>query len=245
MTAAAKGVAGPARTPRALWLDVARGWAIIAMVVYHFAFDLTLFGHVDWPVASHPLWRGFAAAIASTFLFLTGVSLVYAHGTGMRWRPFWRRFAVIALAAAAVSVATYFAMPSPIYFGILHAIAAFSVLALAFLFAPVALTLVAAGAVLILPFVYRDPLFDAPVFYPVGLAPIPPLTFDYEPIFPWFAATLLGVASARVLGRSSMPAEAVPPWLGASAWLGRHSLAIYLIHQPVLFAVLLGINAAR
>ncbi|MEM8854816.1 MAG: heparan-alpha-glucosaminide N-acetyltransferase, partial [Pseudomonadota bacterium] len=164
MPEGASGPAPAARSPRALWLDVARGWAIIAMVVYHLAFDLTLFGYVDWPVVSHPLWRGFAASIASTFLFLTGVSLVYAHGTGMRWRPFWRRFAVIALAAGAVSVATYFAMPSPIYFGILHAIATFSVLALAFLFAPVAVTLVAAAAVLVLPFVYRDPLFAAPVF---------------------------------------------------------------------------------
>jgi uncharacterized membrane protein len=225
---------------RILWLDAARGVGIVAMVAYHGAFDLLFFGYVDWPVTTHPAWRAFAAAIASTFLFLVGVSLVVAHGRGVRWRPYLRRLAVIAAAAGAVTVATSLAMPAPIYFGILHAIAAFSVLALPFVFVPLPVVLVAAGAVFALPFVFRHEVFAAAWAYPLGLAPVPPYTFDYEPVFPWLAVTLLGVALAR--WRPPRPGSQPPResrvW-DATAWLGRHSLLVYLLHQPVIFAVLL------
>lgn len=219
---------------RAAWLDVGRGVAIVAMVIYHGAFDLLLFGFVDWPVDRAGPWRVFAASIASSFLFLSGVSLVYAHGRGIRWRPFLRRLLVLSAAAAAVTIGTAVAMPVPIYFGILHAIALFSVLALPFLFAPPLLTVAAAVGVLVLPALYSHPVFEHPVFYPVGLAPVGPVAFDYEPIFPWLGALLLGVAAARWLPRGA----AMAPGTGALAFMGRHSLVIYLVHQPVLFALL-------
>ena len=223
---------------RALWVDVARGGAIVAMVIYHFSFDLMYFGLVDWPVAGGAGWRAFAAAIASTFLFLVGVSLVYAHEGGIRWRPFARRLAILVAAAAVVTVGTVYAIPAPIYFGILHAIAAFSVLALAFLRAPVWLTLMAAALVFAAPLVATSPVFDAPWFYPLGLAAERPYTFDYEPVFPWFAVTLLGVATAKLLPRGQwQPAPAALRWL---TFAGRHSLIIYLLHQPVLFALFMG-----
>lgn len=231
------------RAGRLVWLDVARGVAIVAMVVYHLAFDLTFFGFVDWPVTSDPLWRGFAAWIASTFIFLVGVSLVIAHGRGIRWRAFGRRLAILVAAAAVVTVGTWFAMPVPITFGILHAIATFSVLALPFLFVPVPLTLAAAAFVFALPAVWRSEAFAHPLLVPFGLAPVPPLTFDYEPIFPWFGLTLLGVAAARLLrlpegNRATLCA-------GVLAWAGRNSLLIYLLHQPILFGVLMAVVQLR
>nr|WP_255720745.1 heparan-alpha-glucosaminide N-acetyltransferase [Acuticoccus kalidii] len=224
-----------ARRPRILWLDAARGVAIIAMVAYHASFDLLFFGYVDWPVTTGAGWRAFAASIASSFLFLVGVSLVISHPDGIRWRSFWRRFAVIAGAALLVTLGTAFAMPAPVYFGILHAIAAFSLLALPFLRAPVALTLLAALATFALPHFVRGDVFNAPWAYPLGLATVPPFTFDYEPIFPWFGATLVGVAFARLFRQTAQTGDPGPFWDGVMA-LGRNSLLIYLLHQPVLFA---------
>ena len=227
---------------RALWVDVARGGAILAMIVYHFSFDLSFFGFADWPVAFHPMWRGFAASIASSFVFAAGVSLVYAHGEGIRWQAFWRRFAVIAACAGLVTVGTIATMPEPIWFGILHAIALFSLLALPFLAAPVWLTLAVALFVLGLPHVFTSAAFDGPWFYPLGLAARPPLTFDYEPIFPWFGVTLLGVAVGRLVPRPAPGASgydrAGRP-LAFVAAAGRNSLAIYILHQPVLFSLMM------
>lgn len=237
-TVSAAAPASPRR--RLLWLDAARGVAILAMIAYHFSFDLYYFGYVDWPVTSAPGWRAFAASIASTFLFLVGVSLVAAHRDGIRWRPFLRRLAWVAAGAAVVTLGTAFAMPVPIYFGILHAIALFSLMALPFVRAPVVVTAVAAAAVFALPFLWRDAMFAAPWGYPFGLAPQMPVTFDYEPIFPWFASTLLGVVTGRLLTLTPRAADAGPVW-GFIARLGRWSFPIYLLHQPVLFGALLAI----
>ena len=233
------------RQGRALWIDVARGGAILAMIAYHFSFHLTFFGYVDWPVAFHPAWRSFAASIASTFVFAAGVSLTYAHGERIRWRAFWRRFAIIAGCAALVTIGTVFAMPAPIYFGILHAIALFSLLALPFLAAPAWLTLAAAVAVLVLPHVYTSPMFDGPWFYPLGLASRAPFTFDYEPIFPWFGAMLLGIVAGRLVPRPAAGASGYDRanWpLRAIAAAGRNSLVIYVVHQPLLFGLLMAFN---
>ncbi len=228
------------RDRRALWVDVGRGVAIVAMVAYHFSFDLLYFGFVDWDVTSGPLWRGFAASIASSFVFLVGVSLVYAHGEGIRWRSFLMRLLVIAGCAALVTVGTMFAMPAPIYFGILHAIATFSVLALPFLRAPIWVTLAVAAAVFAAPYVFTDPAFDTALFYPFGLGETRPYTFDYEPIFPWFAVTLLGVVAGRLIARPAPGASGYREaggFLRATAAAGRNSLLIYIAHQPVLFGI--------
>src|SRR4051812_6361479 len=118
-------------------VDAARGAALLAMAVYHFSWDLSFFQLIDTPVGTDPAWKWFARAIAGSFLFLVGVSLVLGHGERIRWRAFIRRVAMIAAAAAAVTVVTYFAFPgSYIFFGILHCIALSSGLGMPFLRLP-------------------------------------------------------------------------------------------------------------
>jgi uncharacterized membrane protein len=103
-------------------------------------------------------------------------------------------------------------------------------------------TFAAAVFVFALPFLWRDPIFFAPWAYPLGLAPVAPYAFDYEPIFPWLSVTLAGVAVAKIV-RPRPSDDAFGRGWRAVAWLGRHSLAIYLLHQPVLFAVLIPLRA--
>ncbi|TRD21546.1 heparan-alpha-glucosaminide N-acetyltransferase [Palleronia caenipelagi] len=222
---------------RVAWIDHARGIALGAMVVYHFSFDLALLGLVDWNVSHGTFWRSFAIAIAGSFIALAGVSLSLAARGGLRWRSYLRRLAILAAAALGVTVATSLTMPYPIWFGILHAIALFSVLALPFLRLHPAVTLVSAVAVLIAPIVLTSEIFAHPLLYPLGLSPNTPPSMDYEPIFPWFAPMLVGIAVARYL---QMPRTAPATDLLARA--GRHSLLIYLAHQPILLVVLLGLR---
>ncbi|WP_337182996.1 DUF1624 domain-containing protein [Shinella sp.] len=240
----------PRRLPRIPLIDQARGVALIAMAIYHFTWDLGYFGYIEPETATTGGWRLFARAIAGSFLFLVGFSLVLGHRNGFHMRPFLLRFGKIALAAAAITVATWFAFPQTfIFFGILHAIAAASLIGLLFLRLPVAVTLLVAAAVVTAPFYLRAPIFDHPALWWVGLSPNPPRSNDYVPLLPWLAPVLLGIAAARLFVASTLPERLAGFGTATKGWwksllekAGRHSLAIYLIHQPVLIALVYGFS---
>lgn len=221
-------------------LDLARAVALSQMVVFHFVTDMELFGLVAPGTTLTGGWAIHARAIVTSFMFLSGISLVLAHGGGFRARAWLRRFGVIVGAAGLVSFATYFAVPSHvIYFGILHAIAAASLLGLPFLFAPVWAVVVAAVSVLIANALFARELLGSVWLAWTGLGRIVPASLDFIPVVPWFAPFLLGIAFARIVD----PGRLEPAWplwfpVRTLAWPGRHSLAVYLIHQPVLIALL-------
>jgi uncharacterized membrane protein len=225
-------------------VDVARGVALAAMFVYHFTWDIGFFGLINLNVAENPSWRVFAKLIASSFLLLVGVSLVLATQHGLKPRPYLKRLALVAGAAALVSLGTWFATPqSFVYFGILHSIALASVLALPFLGLPVWIVVVMAAIIATLPRFATSDLFNQPWLWWTGLSSMVPATNDYVPIIPWFAAVLAGIALARWtlprLNRGSVLAR--PPGNPATRLLafgGRHSLIVYLVHQPLFFAAL-------
>lgn len=222
-------------------IDAARGVALVAMAIYHFTWDLEFFGYVPAGMTGVGGWKLFARCIASTFLFLVGVGLFLGHGRSIRWQPFGQRLAMIVAAAAAISAVTWFAVPQGfIFFGILHEIALASLLGLAFLRLPWPLTAIVAAAVIAAPHWLRADMFEHPAWWWLGLSPTNPRSNDYVPLFPWFGAVLLGIAAAKLatsLGwfarmaswRVSGPAQPL-------AFAGRHSLAFYLLHQPILIA---------
>ena len=222
-------------------IDVARGAALVAMAIYHLAWDLEFFGYLTPGMTATGGWKLFARLIASSFLFLVGVSLYLGHGNGIRWRGYWRRLAMVAGAALAISAVTYFAMPNGfIFFGILHQIALASLLGLAFLRLPALVTLAVAAAVIAAPHVLRSSFFDAPWWWWTGLSEIRPRSNDYVPVFPWFAAVLAGIAVTKIAKASGLLARLgamrTPGWTWPLTFAGKHSLAVYLIHQPVLIA---------
>ncbi len=238
---------GPRRRIPAL--DIARTFALIAMAIYHSGYDLEALGRIAPGTMAGGFWFYFARSIAGTLLFLAGLSLWLAHGQGIRWRPFLRRLAQIAAAAGLVSLGTWFAFgPYFVFFGILHSVALSSLIGLAFLRLPGTLTLLAAAAV-----VWASlhpgaaPLQHQWLIW-TGLTGIPVYAVDFVPTFPWLAPLLAGVGLARLAGRAgawngSDGGERPGRLVRALSLPGRHSLAVYLIHQPVLIAIFTG--AAR
>ncbi|WP_425314140.1 heparan-alpha-glucosaminide N-acetyltransferase [Shinella curvata] len=233
------------RLPRTPLIDQLRGVALIAMAIYHFTWDLGFFGYIEPETATTGGWRIFARLIAGSFLFLVGFSLALGHQNGFKARPFFMRLAKIGGTAAIITVATWFAFPDTfIFFGILHAIATASVVGLLFLRLPIAVTLLAAIAAVAAPFYLRAPLFDHPALWWVGLSVDIPRSNDYVPLLPWLAPVLLGISLGKFFVASALPER----WAGLGGrqkvwWkslletAGRHSLAIYLIHQPLLIAL--------
>ena len=146
---------------------------------------------------------------------------------------------MVAGAAIAISVATRIATPDGfIFFGILHEIALASLLGLAFLRLPALLTLLVAALVIATPVYLRFEAFDHPWLWWIGLSAINPRSNDYVPLFPWFVAVLAGIAVTKLAAASGLLArlaELTPGrWANPLVFIGRHSLAFYLIHQPLL-----------
>lgn len=231
---------GRARLPL---IDAVRGFAFIEMAIYHFAWDLRYFGYTATDVTVDLGWRIFARSIAATFLALVGVGLVLASRNGLNRARFLRRLGTVIVAAAGITLVTWFMFPEMfIFFGILHAIAVSSVLALPFVRAPIAAVAAAAVVSIALPWLIRAPLFDAPALLWLGLFTEPPRSVDFVPIFPWFGVVLAGIVAARIAPRVAPRALAGLASLKSAvlrplAWAGRHSLVLYLVHQPLLFGL--------
>ncbi|UUP19208.1 heparan-alpha-glucosaminide N-acetyltransferase [Nitratireductor thuwali] len=222
-------------------IDAVRGLALVAMAVYHFTWDLEFFGYLEPFTSVTGGWKIFARCIASSFLFLVGVSLVLAHARSFRAGPFAKRLAAIVAAAAAITLVTWWLMPEQfIFFGILHHIAVASVLGLLLLRLPAMLLAALAVLVVAAPHLISWPFLDHPALWWTGLSQNVPASNDYIPIFPWFGAVLSGMAAAKVARSTGLTAR-MAAWRPASripvlGWAGRHSLAFYLLHQPVLIS---------
>ena len=230
--------------PRLIAVDAARGAAIVAMIVYHLIWDLDYFGFTTLSPDVRVAYRMYGHGIAATFLALVGVGLVLGVGRSRDWPRYGRRLALIVAAAAGVSLATWFLFRETfIFFGILHCITASSLLALAFLHVRLDIVFASAGLALLAPLAIHTTLFDAPWLWWVGLSSFVPRTNDYQPLLPMFGMTLLGVGLARIaVQRQWLPAIASwrPRRIGrVLSAAGRHSLPIYLVHQPLLFGLFL------
>jgi uncharacterized membrane protein len=231
------------RRPRLAAIDVIRGIAVLGMIIYHFSWDLWSNGLIEADVIGDPGWKAFARTVAGTFIGLSGFNLVLAHRDGFRRGLFLRRLAIIAGAAILVSIGTWLVMGEDfVYFGILHCIAVTSVLALPFLGVPAWFTLLIGAGAFAAPFFLQNDVFDWPPLLFIGLSPHPRNTVDYVPLLPWFGVVLLGMALAR-LAIDNGVTDRVARWQPARAlrpltFIGRWSLPIYLLHQPILIGAL-------
>lgn len=232
------------KTSRIHAVDFSRGIALIAMAIFHFGWDLENFGLARAGMTLEPQWKYFARAIASSFLFLVGMSAFLAHHQKFKPATFIKRIGMVAIAAATITLATYFATPDAfIFFGILHNIALSSLLILLFLRLPTLLIFLSALIVLSAPLWAKTQTLDAPIWWWSGLSQFTPKANDFVPIFPWFGWVLMGLAFAKTLDKrdlwqtlSKLEFNFFPAnWL---KFLGRHSLIFYLVHQPIMIGTL-------
>lgn len=223
------------RYPRSQALDALRGLGILLMVIFHFCYDLTLFGLAEIPIYSAPSWIAFRYGILTLFLSSVGMSLYLHHRRGINWRSYNRRLLLIIANALLITVVTYITLREQyIFFGILHLIAASSLLGLAFLRLGW-LNLLFGLAVLFVGFNYGHSIFNTPGLQWIGMLTVATGSADFTPIFPWFGLVLLGLFVAYLLGDRIYVGG---PGLGPFALAGRYGLWIYMLHQPILWGIL-------
>lgn len=241
---AGKGLTLPKPGRRIEVLDLARGLALFAMASYHFFWDIEQFGYLEPGTTTHGLFKVYARSIAGSFLFLAGVSLVLAHGKNIRPAAFAKRIGIVAGAAALISLVTFVVTPdSFIFFGILHAIAASSLIGLAFLRLPALVTVLVGVVCIALPAFYRNEVFNASWLSWIGLFTVPPRSNDFVPLMPWLGPFLIGMGCTKSAISYGVTERLAALNTGDNAisrvvrFCGRHSLAFYLMHQPLLLAL--------
>jgi uncharacterized membrane protein len=84
---------------------------------------------------------------------------------------------------------------------------------------------------------------------PLGIHPITFYSVDYEPIFPWFGVVLTGMGLGDLLypkGVRSFTLPQIPEiFVRPLAFMGRHSLIIYLVHQPVIILLIAAVTGTK
>jgi uncharacterized membrane protein len=231
-------------------VDVLRGVAIVMMVLYHFMYDLYFF-QVTNTIFTNRLWFYFQRTTATTFILLVGVSLAISRtrASTRRERLPYSRLAGRSLRifgwGMVISLITFFILGPELYirFGVLHFIAMSIALAYPFLgyrWANLLLGTVLVGTGKVL----QQFTFQWPWLVWLGFEPADHVYVDYFPLIPWFGVLLVGIFLGNSLYRGDRRTFILPDWssfllVRFLQRLGQHSLAAYLLHQPLLFALLI------
>ncbi len=224
------------KKPRIGWLDTFRGIAIILMVIFHFCYDLTYFGWYDANVGGKSAWLPFRYLILTMFVSLMGISINLAYASRSNIKQYSRWLVKLFAAAGLVTVGTYFVFPTSwVFFGVLHFMAVASIVVYAlkdlrFVSFILGISIVLVNLTDFLP--YGWPITYIRHLFHEGRS------VDYVPLIPWLGVALIGSSLSQFV--TGVPClerieTSLPKILQT---LGRHSMVIYLLHQPVLLGAL-------
>jgi uncharacterized membrane protein len=230
-------------------VDAARGVAIAMMVVYHLTYDLDYFGGYDIESTSG-FWARFADTTAGAFLFLVGVSLAISYSRAsaagqdrsLFGKYLLRGIRILAYGMALTVVFLVFGM-GVVAFGILHLIGvsiilAYPLLRYRYVNLFLGLSIIAVGVYIRIEGLSSETSW----LLPFGVVPENLVMPDYRPLLPWFGVVLLGLFAGNVVygdgKRPALFAGKAPAAARPLLPLGRNSLFIYLIHQPILILLL-------
>ncbi|MCX6816147.1 MAG: heparan-alpha-glucosaminide N-acetyltransferase [Candidatus Aenigmarchaeota archaeon] len=218
-------------------IDALRGIAVILMVIFNYAFTLKYF-HVFEAGGGELFWFYFPRAVAGVFIFLAGLSLAISYARRKDARYVVKRGLWIFLIGIAITLVTFFVVPQgTIYFGILHLIGLSIILSL--LLIKFDRLILFAGALFIIVGNYITTLtVKTPYLLWLGLMPENFYTFDYFPLLPWFGLFLFGMYAGKLLYKNGKRIYRIKERNPFLCRIGGHSLVIYIIHQPILIAIL-------
>ncbi len=233
-------------------LDSVRGICILGMILYHTLFDIVAFFGV-------PVSEGFMYAVdivrdfgACCFICLSGICIHFGK------RPV-KRLLLISGAALIVSLVTYVVMPElPVIFGILTFMA-FASFIMLFLKKPLdKLPAIPSAVSCFILFLLTFEVYHNYIgFYSLKLFGLPEFLYrnyftaalgfpfegfassDYYPVLPWIFMFLFGFFLWKIMKRSNGLMYIMGVRIRFLEKIGRFSLYIYVIHQPVVLGILL------
>jgi len=226
---------------RYIQLDFIRGVAIVLMVIFHISFDLNNFHFISIDIYNQHSkdWFYFRMLILSLFMLSVGISLSLTHEKGIDLKKALKRFYMLALASSAISIASYVTFPHTwIYFGVIHFVTVASLILLPFTKVPKVAFILGSGIVVL----FNMGLIDMHWFFQqsASFLHLPHHTEDLVPFTPWLGVVLIGIfLGAKKLFLFPLKENRFTTNI---SFLGKHSLAIYLLHQPLFFGLIAGVD---
>ena len=214
-------------------LDAARGFCILGMAAVHLIYDLTeLYPVLTWQYPPFFLllkdWGGIA------FFLISGICITLGS------HPL-RRGLIVLGCGLLVSAVTVLMGAMPIRFGVLHCLGLCMLLWSFFRNFSLKMLCTFGAALWVLGMIFAKITVDAPYLYPLGLTAPDFESADYFPLLPYLGYFLLGAVCGKTYYKRRESLFPHFPQLRFLCLCGRHSLFIYLIHQPLL---ILAIEAA-
>jgi len=215
-------------------LDAWRSLSLLLMVAYHFLYDLALFGVITWQQMFSPPLNIMQKFICCSFIFLAGASARFSRSN--------LRHGLIVLAAHIVVVIGAMVGGQTIRFGVLALLGSSMVI---YHFVGKHLQKLPGGflaGVCGALFLLSDNMVEsiavsARWLYPLGLTYPGFSSADYFPLIPWLFLFLIGTVFGGWCLSHRENRVLTAPLPGILTWPGRHSLIIYLLHQPILFGI--------
>ena len=220
-------------------LDVLRGISVLGMIFHHTVYDLYAFCGAPATWFHNPLMDLVHYVFGSLFILLCGISSNFSRSNVKRGAK--------AMAIALVITAVTALLDMIIVYGVLHFLATAMLLygltqRLRESLPRIVLPLFsAAGLALTYPLA-NGVLTETPHLWIFGLTTADFASSDYFPLLPWIFVFLFGTWLGRYVKEGRFPSffyRVKEPRLAA---IGRHSLAIYVVHQPILFALSMALS---
>jgi uncharacterized membrane protein len=230
-------------------LDALRGAAIVYVVVFHLLYDLIYFKGFNIPFFYSKPFGVVHSVFLGVLILVSGICTSFS-------RNVLRRGAVLALLGALITVGTTFLLPeSLIVFGVLSffgsSMVIYDLSRPAFDKIPWQITLIMSAALFIslrdfgsgvIDLFFTKITFSLPenrdYLYPLGITSPSFSSEDYFPLIPTFFVFLAGTALSKPILSNKLPKKFYTAKTPVINFIGRHSLLIYLVHQPIIFLFL-------
>lgn len=231
-------------------LDSVRGLFLILMTIYHTMFDVMILSDLNFSVFNIPCYV-FQQTIGWGFIFLSGICRAIG-------KKHLKRGLTVLLTGALISLVTYIFVPAmAINFGILVLLGSSMIIMIPIekllrkdSYAPFAFFISMILFMLFRNAPYGNLGFEKLVFiklpdflyqnYFTAYLGFPPDSFssgDYYPMIPWFFLYMCGYFVWKYFGNKEWIQKYLFIKIPVLSFLGRHSLIVYLLHQPLCYAV--------
>ena len=187
---------------------------------------------------------------AAIFVVLVGVSLSISYSkvknkstTNKIILKYLKRGFITIFLGIIISIISWFYIPKGyVIFGILHFIGTSIILSLIFL--RYRLFNVIFGIIIIILGLYLRTLsFDFKYLIPLGFIPNNYWSIDHFPLLPWFGIILIGITIGNILYPNKIRKFEIidrskNTIVKSFCFLGRNSLIIYFLHQPIIIGLI-------